>query len=240
MTDTDKFYETRREERRRDRAAAAMFVRACQTGDVEMMLEAVDQLNDLTVTGWTVAMRKLVREVSKVSPEIQAAFLPVWIESKMLPLRVYDHRALCAAVRVLLPQYRGPSVRVFRGAAANERRCRLYGLSWTTDIEVAGKFAGTDFVRQKRALKASFHHLLLVAYDRKQTPDAYLSDVAARHGSGQLEIGASLYDFWLDSLLETVKACDPEWSREVDHAWEAVMMVGIHYLCQSYHGRHEK
>jgi hypothetical protein len=141
MTDTDKFYETRREERRRDRAAAAMFVRACQTGDVEMMLEAVDQLNDLTVTGWTVAMRKLVREVSKVSPEIQAAFLPVWIESKMLPLRVYDHRALCAAVRVLLPQYRGPSVRVFRGAAANERRCRLYGLSWTTDIEVAEKFA---------------------------------------------------------------------------------------------------
>jgi hemoglobin-like flavoprotein len=106
--------------------------------------------------------------------------------------------------------------------------------------EVAGKFAGTDFVRQKRALKASFHHLLLVAHDRKQTPDVYLSDVAARHGSGQLEIGASLYDFWLDSLLETVKACDPEWSLEVDHAWEAVMMVGIHYLCQSYHGRHEK
>ncbi len=106
--------------------------------------------------------------------------------------------------------------------------------------EVAGKFAGTDFVRQKRALKASFHHLLLVAHDRKQSPDAYLSDVAARHGSGQLEIGASLYDFWLDSLLETVKACDPEWSLEVDRAWEAVMMVGIHYLCQSYHGRHEK
>jgi hypothetical protein len=89
-------------------------------------------------------------------------------------------------------------------------------------------------------LKASFHHLLLVAQDRKQTPDAYLADVAARHGSGQLAIGASLYDFWLDSLLETVKECDPEWNLEVDHAWEAVMMVGIHYLCQSYHGRHEK
>ena len=106
--------------------------------------------------------------------------------------------------------------------------------------EVAVKFAGTDFVRQKRALKASFHHLLLVAHDRKQGPDAYLSDVAARHGSKQLKIGASLYDFWLDSLLETVKERDPEWSLEVDHAWEAVMMVGIHYLCRSYHGKHEK
>jgi hemoglobin-like flavoprotein len=106
--------------------------------------------------------------------------------------------------------------------------------------EVAAKFVGTDFVRQKRALKASFHHLLLVAQDRKQSPDAYLSDVARRHGSGQLAIGASLYDFWLDSLLETVRECDPEWSLEVDHAWEAVMMVGIHYLCQNYHGKHEK
>ena len=106
--------------------------------------------------------------------------------------------------------------------------------------DVAEKFAGTDFVRQKRALTASFHHLLLVAQDRKQTPDAYLSDVALRHGTGHLRIGASLYDFWLDSLLETVKECDPEWSVEVDQAWEAVMMVGIRYLCQSFHGRHEK
>ena len=106
--------------------------------------------------------------------------------------------------------------------------------------EVAAKFVGTEFVRQKRALKASFHHLLLVANDRKQTPDAYLSDVARRHGSGQLRIGASLYDFWLDSLLATVKECDPEWSLEIDHAWEAVMMIGIHYLCRTYHGKHEK
>jgi hemoglobin-like flavoprotein len=116
----------------------------------------------------------------------------------------------------------------------------FYGRFMASSPEVAAKFAGTDFVRQKRALKASFHHLLLVAQDRKQTPDAYLADVAARHGSGQLAIGASLYDFWLDSLLETVKECDPEWNLEVDHAWEEVMMVGIHYLCQSYHGRHEK
>ena len=103
--------------------------------------------------------------------------------------------------------------------------------------EVAKKFVNTDFVRQKRALRASLHHLLLAAQDQEKGPDAYLAGVAERHGAGQLEIGAELYDLWLDSLLATVKECDPEFSPEVEKAWEDVMMVGIQYLCRSYHGR---
>ena len=103
--------------------------------------------------------------------------------------------------------------------------------------DVAKKFVNTDFVRQKRALRASLHHLLLAAQDQEKGPDAYLAGVAERHGEGQLEIGAELYDLWLDSLLATVKECDPEFSPEVEKAWEDVMMVGIQYLCRSYHGR---
>jgi len=104
--------------------------------------------------------------------------------------------------------------------------------------KVAEKFAGTDFARQKEALRASFHHLLLVARDPTQGPDPYLEDVAVRHGAGHLAIGAHLYDLWLDSLIETVRACDPECFPEVETAWEEVMMVGIHYLCANYEGRH--
>ena len=103
--------------------------------------------------------------------------------------------------------------------------------------DIAKKFVNTDFVRQKRALRASLHHLLLAAQDQEKGPDAYLAEVAERHGVGHLDIGAELYDFWLDSLLATVKECDPEFSPEVEKAWEDVMMVGIRYLCASYHGR---
>ncbi|MEO8587140.1 MAG: globin [Acidobacteriota bacterium] len=105
--------------------------------------------------------------------------------------------------------------------------------------EVAGKFAGTDFARQKELLRTSLHHLLLVARDPKQGPDPYLEEVAVRHGAGGLAIGAHMYDLWLDSLLETVRACDPEFSRDIEGAWEEVMMVGIHYLCANYEGRHK-
>ena len=100
--------------------------------------------------------------------------------------------------------------------------------------DVAEKFVGTDFARQKEALHTSFRHLLLVARDPKQGPGPYLEDVAVRHGAGQLAIGAHLYDLWLDSLLETVRVCDPDCSPGVEAAWEEVMMIGIHYLCTNY------
>ena len=100
--------------------------------------------------------------------------------------------------------------------------------------EVAKKFVNTDFVRQKRALRASLHHLLLAAQDQEKGPDAYLAGVAERHGAGQLEIGAELYDLWLDSLLATVRECDPQCNAQIEGAWEEVMMVGIQYLLKKY------
>ncbi len=106
--------------------------------------------------------------------------------------------------------------------------------------EVREKFARTDFARQKELLRVSLHHLLLVARDPKQGPDPYLEDVARRHGAGHLEIGAHLYDVWLDSLLATVRECDPECYPEVENAWEDVMMIGIHYLCANYERRHRR
>ena len=114
----------------------------------------------------------------------------------------------------------------------------FYGTFLASSPEVAEKFKGTDFTRQKELLRISFHHLLLVARDHKQGPDPYLEDVAVKHGAGHLAIGAHLYDLWLDSLLETVRTCDPECFPEVEKAWEEVMMVGIHYLCANYEGRH--
>ena len=129
-----------RRERRVERNAAHLFTRACQSGDVLLFDEAVSRISE-TVDGWLVAMRKVVREVRAVSPQIRSAFQAVWIESKMLPLHVGNHRALCNAARLLLPKYSGPPVRLFRGAGAAERRRRIYGLSWSADIDCATRFA---------------------------------------------------------------------------------------------------
>jgi len=130
-----------RKEQRAEKTAADLFERACQMGDVAALYEAVDFINDCTVHGWTVAIRRVARKVRRVSPSIRSAFQDVWIQSKMLPLRVGDNRALCDAAKVLMPRYRGPAVRLFRGAGAGERRRRSYGMSWSADASIAERFA---------------------------------------------------------------------------------------------------
>lgn len=111
---------------------------------------------------------------------------------------------------------------------------RFYDRFLASSPKIKEKFRDTDFVRQKRALKASLHLILLAAGDKSGDPGKYLGDVAEKHNAKHLNIGAELYDFWLDSLLETVKECDPEYNPEVGKAWEDVMMVGIHYLTVRY------
>lgn len=110
----------------------------------------------------------------------------------------------------------------------------FYGNFLGSSPKVREKFAGTDFDRQKAALSASFDTMLKAARDEENGPGRYLDPLAERHGSRQLRIGAELYDLWLDSLLKTVKACDAAWSPDVEAAWEAVMGVGIRYLCEHY------
>jgi len=100
--------------------------------------------------------------------------------------------------------------------------------------KVREKFAHTDFVRQKRALRASLHMMLLAAQDEDRGPSPYLEELAARHSRAQLGIGSELYDYWLDSLLDTVRVCDPHFTPEIEKAWENVMMVGINYLLSRY------
>lgn len=100
--------------------------------------------------------------------------------------------------------------------------------------KVAEKFANTDFVKQKQALHSSLNLMLRAARDEGSGPPSYLTELAQRHGAKQLAVGAEYYDLWLDSLLVTVRMCDPEVSPVVEQAWEKVMGVGIGYLCSRY------
>lgn len=111
---------------------------------------------------------------------------------------------------------------------------RFYELFLASSPKVREKFAGTDFVRQKQMLNASFNLTLRAAQNDGGGQPAHLDGLAERHGARQLAIGAELYDLWLDSLLEAVRGFDPDASAEVEAAWEQVMGVGISYLCARY------
>jgi hemoglobin-like flavoprotein len=110
----------------------------------------------------------------------------------------------------------------------------FYEIFLSSSPKVQEKFAKTDFVRQKRALRASLHIMLLAAEDEESGPERYLSDLARQHSKRMLDVGAELYDLWLDSLIRTVKECDPEFTPEIETAWEEVMMIGVRHMLSHY------
>jgi hypothetical protein len=83
----------------------------------------------------------IARSVSKVTPEIQAAFQQIWIETNGLNKSCDDHRTLCEALRILTPKYKGSELPLYRGASGLERRRRRYGISWTSNLSAAEEFA---------------------------------------------------------------------------------------------------
>jgi hypothetical protein len=84
-------------------------------------------------------MREIAR-LGHVSEEIQTAFALIWASDRH-PL-CHDPHAFLEAMRVLFPRYRGPAIRLFRGASSDEpRKRKLYGISWTPDADTAHWFA---------------------------------------------------------------------------------------------------
>jgi hypothetical protein len=115
-----------------DRAAIQEFVDACHGTDVETLWYATVGLSDQGVSAlaWRYAMEAIARTQPRIAPELQHWFSIFWV-SMPIAACVDDDDVLRAALRVLLPPYHGPAVRLYRGASASERR--PYGLSWSLD-----------------------------------------------------------------------------------------------------------
>jgi hypothetical protein len=115
-----------------DRAAIQEFVDACHGTDVEAFRYATVGLSDDGVSplAWRYAMQVIAIAQPRMAPELRHWFSLFWV-SMPIAACVVDEDVLRSALRVLLPPYCGPAVRLYRGTSAMERR--PYGLSWSTD-----------------------------------------------------------------------------------------------------------
>ncbi len=112
---------------------------------------------------------------------------------------------------------------------------RFYDRFLVSSPKIAIKFQNTDFDRQKMIVQESLFKILRAAEDGPEDgPARHLDELAHRHSIHDLDIGAELYDYWLDSLLETVADCDSDFGQAEEQAWEEIMAVGISYLCSRY------
>jgi hypothetical protein len=115
-----------------DTAAIQEFVDACRGTDVEAFRYATVGLSNegISPLAWRYAMQAIALTQPRMAPELRHWFSLFWFSMPVAGC-VVDEDILRSALRVLLPPYCGPAVRLYRGTSAMERR--PYGLSWSTD-----------------------------------------------------------------------------------------------------------
>ncbi len=99
--------------------------------------------------------------------------------------------------------------------------------------EVAAKFQGTDFKRQKEMLKLSLY-VMLGAVVLKSADYSILAALARRHARNDKNIPPHLYALWLDSLMVAAKKCDWAFDDQTEAIWRKAMQPGIDYIASFY------
>jgi hypothetical protein len=124
---------------------------------------------------------------------------------------------------------------------ASYHRCRssagfvdtFYAHFLAKSQEVADKFRGTDFERQKLMLRESLLAMLLFNLGSGETREE-LERLAERHSRRGVDIPPHLYDLWLDGLCEAVEGHDPEFTPKLADQWRAAMRPGIQLIVARY------
>lgn len=96
------------------------------------------------------------------------------------------------------------------------------------------RFADTDFELQHNLLRHALQLLLLFSTKSEEEAKHLLRRVAERHSRTDLDIDPSLYPAFVDSLIETSKEFDPQFTADVERAWREALAPGIAYMINKY------
>ena len=88
--------------------------------------------------------------------------------------------------------------------------------------------------RQVAMLEKSLHYIAYL-FTHDEVYD-HVRRVARIHDRAHHDIPPELYDLWLESLIDTVREFDPQFTADIELAWRLVLARGIAYM-KFMHGR---
>ncbi len=94
-----------------------------------------------TASFWRATITAMI-QIGKPHPEISTGFHTLWTErGGSIREQAKNDDLLRDALRILLPAYVGPGLKLYRGESVDRWKARTYGFAWTDKIDIARMFA---------------------------------------------------------------------------------------------------
>ncbi len=94
-------------------------------------------------------------------------------------------------------------------------------------------FKETNMESQKKALRDSIQYMLMLNAGSK-IANRKFDQLAITHDRDHRNIKPALYKHWIDSLIRSVAAFDPEFSPLLEDKWRRAVAAGIHRMVSKY------
>lgn len=121
----------------------------------------------------------------------------------------------------------------YQRAASPEFFTAFYHRLFEVRPDARPLFADTQFERQHKLLRHAIGLLLSFPGEPESEP-TILTRLAERHSRGDLNVDPSFYPPFLESLIDTVRRCDPQCTPAVEQAWRAALAKGFAYMQARY------
>ncbi len=110
---------------------------------------------------------------------------------------------------------------------------RFYEIFAKSHPAIAPMFAATRMPQQKALFRTGLAMLLKFS-EGNEFARQTLDRLAERHDRNHLAIEPSLYAYWVDSLMATLKEFDLRWSPELERIWRQTVAQGVEYMKARY------
>ncbi len=106
---------------------------------------------------------------------------------------------------------------------------RFYDIFLKSNPAFVPMFAKTDLKKQKELLRHGVS-LGLLYVEGKSIGENGLARIKKTHSKDEMNIDPKLYPYWKRSFLQAVSECDPNYSDEINAAWERTLQKIIDFL----------
>jgi hemoglobin-like flavoprotein len=114
---------------------------------------------------------------------------------------------------------------------------RFFDLFYETFLRshptIAPMFAKTDMVKQKSLLRQGVS-MMLMHLGGNTVGTTGLDRIAESHSKKKLNIDPNLYQYWITSLVKSVKECDQKMTPALEAEWKKTLRTGVDRIVSQY------